>query len=178
MLLRNAGITAISSDLNNSRYWEPSIYPSWSRLNVFTLIAGKPPGWGPEPHFHDIDEYWLFVGGFGEVGLGESRFEVTPNSVVHTPPGVVHRFVMYTPSTVVAAVGRLSGLERTGHLWPFNPERGRPPGAMPFDMPVGFVAVTDAIDQKNMGGSFVVLAEQNDGRPRHPRRVLCRSYAA
>ncbi len=166
MLIELPGLMALSNDVNALRYWEPSVYPSWSRLNIVRLFSDQEPGRSAEPHFHDVDEYWLFANGYGEVGLGAERFEVTPNTVVYTPPGVVHRFVMYTPSNIAAVVRRLLGNERTGHLWAFNPALGNTgPGSLSFNVLDGYVDAHDTVDVAARGDAFLVPGVDNDGRP-------------
>jgi len=120
--------------------------------------------WGPEPHFHDGDEYWLFLYGLGEIGLGSMRTELRPNTVVYTPAGVVHRFQTHTPAQVVAAVGPLRGQERPGHLWLFDPERGKwpPPAPSPYNTDIQMVS--DTVDIEARGVGFVVDGGINDRR--------------
>ena len=118
------GIVGFAEAVNSSIYWLPEQYPRWGELNVLVPLLGRGRGTGAEPHFHDGHEYWLFLDGLGEAQLGSRLWEVTPNTVVYTPPGVIHRHQMFTPFSVVAAVSRLVGLRRPGHLQLFDGRRG------------------------------------------------------
>ena len=135
---------------------------------MFRLVPDRREPWGPEPHYHDVEEYWLFVYGFGEVGLGAAKYEVAPNSVVFTPPGVVHRFHMWTPSRVVAAISRLKPGLRAGHLLAFDPTLG-----MPSDWLSGLAPANDymlaglPVDVVEPGEGFVLVLTTRFPPARH-----------
>ena len=59
---------------------------------------------------------WLFTAGHGEVWLDDQRFEITPNTLVYTPMGVVHRFQMFTGYENNAIVTRLERQKRPIHI--------------------------------------------------------------
>jgi mannose-6-phosphate isomerase-like protein (cupin superfamily) len=162
LYLTSGGFLAISSDTLANQYWQVGFYPSWCDLNVVCLTPEGVRPWGPEPHFHDVAEYWLFLYGLGEIGLGARRFAILPNTVVYTPPRVVHRFHTFTPARVVAVVGKRGHNERAGHLWSFDPERGQWPAPAPrIPAPDGCLAVSNDIDTDNMGGAFVIAGPEN-----------------
>ena len=89
-----------------------------------------------EPHYHDNDEFWLFTAGRGEVWLDGQRFEITPNTVVYTPMGVVHQFQMFTDYENNAIVTRLERQKRPTHV--LVEEAGPPVPTVP-----GFVVPGD-----------------------------------
>ena len=97
MRLTAGGLTSICRLENDDNYWEQERYPDWAELNILKLFTNQQAGWGVEPHFHDGDEYWLFVEGEGQVWLGQKDYQVTPNTLVYTPAGVIHRHQMFTP---------------------------------------------------------------------------------
>jgi mannose-6-phosphate isomerase-like protein (cupin superfamily) len=97
-------------------YWEQGIYPAWTRLNCFRPIPDQKRGAGVEPHYHDNDEIWLFTSGRGEVWLNGQSFPITPNTLVYTPMGVIHRFQMFTDFANLAIVTPLERRQRAAHL--------------------------------------------------------------
>lgn len=106
ILSRNANVT----------YWEQGVYPYWASISCFRTFPIEPIGSGVEPHYHDADEFWLFIEGRGEVWLDDNRYDITPNTAVYTPMGVVHRFQMFTPFRNTAIVTPLEGKGRIDHL--------------------------------------------------------------
>src|SRR5207245_1762098 len=96
--------------------WEQGIYPSWAAMSYLAPKPNQLKGAGVEPHYHDNDEIWLFTAGRGEVWLDERSFPVTPNTLVYTPMGVVHRFQMFTDFANVPIVTPLERQKRAGHL--------------------------------------------------------------
>ncbi len=77
--------------------------------------AGR-PGEGAEPHYHDADEVWIFASGHGEAWVGDTTYDVTPNTAVYTPMGTVHRFQMFTEFDNVSVVTRLERQKRPVHI--------------------------------------------------------------
>ena len=116
MIIAGARYTVISKN-SNVDYFGRTGYPDWTMLNTLVHIPDQLIGYGVEPHYHDGDEFWLFYAGYGEVWLDDERYEITPNTVVYTPMGTVHRFHMFTDFGTVSAVTRLERLERAAHLW-------------------------------------------------------------
>ena len=106
----------IRSGNSNNIYWEQGIYPDWTALNAFRHFPDQQIGTGVEPHYHDNDEMWLFTAGRGEVWLNDQRFEITPNTLVYTPMGVVHRFQMFTGYENNAIVTQLERQKRPTHI--------------------------------------------------------------
>jgi mannose-6-phosphate isomerase-like protein (cupin superfamily) len=106
----------IRSRNSNEIYWEQRVYPAWTRLNCFHPFPSQKRGAGVEPHYHDSDEIWLFTSGRGEVWLDGQSFPVTPNTLVYTPMGVVHRFQMFTDFDNLAIVTSLERRQRATHI--------------------------------------------------------------
>ena len=106
----------IRSGNSNNIYWEQGIYPDWTALSAFRHFPDQQIGTGVEPHYHDNDEMWLFTAGRGEVWLDDQRFEITPNTIVYTPMGVVHRFQMFTGYENNAIVTCLERQKRPIHI--------------------------------------------------------------
>ncbi len=137
----------IRSDNSNSHYWEQGRYPSWAKISLIRYIAGQKKGAGVEPHYHDNDEVWHFVSGHGETWLDGQAHQVSPNTVVYTPMGVVHRFQMFTDFGTVAIVTPLERQMRGTHL--LVEEDGPPVKTAP-----GFVVPGETNDGpfRNRGG--------------------------
>ena len=114
MIIRCPNCMLISENSNNV-YWEEGLYPDWAVINTFRNFTGR-KGQGTEPHYHDGDEMWLFTSGRGEVWLDERSFEVTSNTAVYTPMGVMHRFQIFTDYEVIAVVTRLERQKRATHI--------------------------------------------------------------
>ncbi len=106
----------LSSKDANVDYWQQDVFPDWAAINLFKTYPIEPAGSGVEPHYHDADEIWLFSEGRGELWLDDNRYDITPNTVVYTPMGVVHRFQMFTPFKNTAIVTPLEWKKRTEHL--------------------------------------------------------------
>ena len=106
----------IRSQNDNNIYWEQEIYPDWTTLSAYRHFPNGMPGTGVEPHYHDNDELWLFTEGVGEVWLDGERFDITPNTMVYTPMGCIHRFQMFTPYENNAIVTRLERQRRPIHV--------------------------------------------------------------
>ena len=115
MIIENQHYTIRSGNSNNI-YWEQGIYPDWTAVSAFRHFPDQQIGTGVEPHYHDNDEMWLFTAGRGEVWLDDQRFEITPNTLVYTPMGVVHRFQMFTGYENNAIVTRLERQKRPTHI--------------------------------------------------------------
>ena len=115
MIIENQNYMIRSGNSNNI-YWEQGIYPDWTALNAFRHFPDQQIGTGVEPHYHDNDEMWLFTAGRGEVWLDDQRFEITPNTIVYTPMGIVHRFQMFTDYENNAIVTQLERQKRPIHI--------------------------------------------------------------
>lgn len=103
---------------NRSEYWGENLHPEWAALRMMRHFPGQRTGAGVEPHYHDADEFWLFLSGRGEVWLDGQSSPITPNTLVYTPMGVVHRFQMFTDFANVPAVTRLERGKRPIHILP------------------------------------------------------------
>ena len=119
MNIRTDRFVIFDSALNSGRnYWNQDLYPQWAELRMLQYFPGQRMGAGVEPHYHDSDEIWLFLSGRGEVWLDGRSFAITPNTLVYTPMGVVHRFQMFTDFENCPAVTRLERAKRALHLYP------------------------------------------------------------
>ena len=101
---------------SNQTYWEQGVFPKWTALSCYRHFPDGVIGTGVEPHYHDNDEIWLFTRGRGEVRLDGVKYEITPNTLVYTPMGCVHKFQMFTPYENNAIVSRLERKQRPLHL--------------------------------------------------------------
>ena len=106
----------ICSQNSNLTYWEQGIFPDWTALGCFRHFPDGNPGEGVEPHYHDNDELWLFTEGRGEVWLDDQRYDITPNTLVYTPMGCIHRFQMFTLYENNAIITSLERDRRPFHL--------------------------------------------------------------
>ena len=119
MNIRTDRYLIFDSALNSGRnYWNQDLYPQWADLRTLQYFPGQRTGAGVEPHYHDNDEFWLFLSGRGEVWLDGRSFAITPNTLVYTPMGVIHRFQMFTDFENCPAVTRLERAKRPLHLYP------------------------------------------------------------
>jgi mannose-6-phosphate isomerase-like protein (cupin superfamily) len=129
----NYMIVSKSSNDINDNYWDDSVYPDWAAVKLFRFFPEEKAGHGVEPHYHDGDEIWLFTAGRGagrgEVWLNDQIFEITPNTVVYTPMGVVHRFQMFRDFETAALVTRLERQRRATHI--YVEEAGPPEPTVP-----------------------------------------------
>ncbi len=97
--------------------WDEHLYPDWAKIRLLRHTPDQRQGNGVEPHYHDCDEYWHFITGHGEAWLDGQLYEITPNTTVYTPMGVVHRFQMFTDFDTVDAPTLHEGRKRRiGHL--------------------------------------------------------------
>ena len=119
MNIRTDRYLILDSALNSGRnYWDQDLYPQWADLRLLGYSPAARPGEGVEPHYHDADEFWLFLSGRGEVWLDGRSFAITPNTLVYTPMGVTHRFQVFTDSENCPALPRLERAKRPLHLYP------------------------------------------------------------
>ena len=137
MNIRTDRFVIFDSALNSGRnYWNQDLYPQWAELRMLQYFPGQRMGAGVEPHYHDSDEIWLFLSGRGEVWLDGQSFAITPNTLVYTPMGVVHRFQMFTEFENCPAVTRLERAMRPLHLFP--EAHGQPQPTVPGFVIAGF----------------------------------------
>ena len=117
MILTDNNYVIISKNSNGvGNYWSDKFYPKWSSIITLWLSPDQKIGTGVEPHYHDHDEIWLFTKGNGEVWLDEQIYKITPNTIVYTPMGTIHRFQMFTDYETVALVTRLERNKRQMHI--------------------------------------------------------------
>ena len=119
MIIQNEHVFVLDGGLSNrSDYWGEQLHPDWAALRMMRHFPGQRTGAVVEPHYHDADEFWLFLSGRGEVWLDGQSAPITPNNPVYTPMGVVHRFQMFTEFANVPAVTRLERAKRPIHILP------------------------------------------------------------
>ena len=106
----------IVSQNSNHPAWESTLFPAWVGFNAFYLVLDQKTGQGVEPHYHDGDEFWLFLSGHGEGWLDGEHFPIGANTLVYTPMGVVHRFQMFTDFATATVATRLEGRKRGRHI--------------------------------------------------------------
>ena len=119
MIIRTSYYMIADSRVNNGvdTYWNQEWFPEWANTRTFIHIPDQKRGYGPEPHYHDMDEFWLFItNGRGEAWLDGATFEVTHNTAVYTPMGVIHRFQMFTDFATASVVTRLERQKRPAHI--------------------------------------------------------------
>jgi hypothetical protein len=118
MIIESDRWVAISAPLSPSEGWPrgDQTLPEWAALRSIGYTPNQYRGHGVEPHYHDCDEFWFFVLGDGEAWLDGVRSDVSTNTMVYTPAGVVHRFQMFSDYATVGIQGRREGLRRSGHL--------------------------------------------------------------
>jgi mannose-6-phosphate isomerase-like protein (cupin superfamily) len=130
-----------------NRYWA-GFFPDWGALATFIAIENPPSV--IEPHYHDNDEFWLWIRGEGKARLDhgpEIPFE--RGMVVYCPMGAVHEFVSPTVQYNIGVTTHLVGQKRPLHLHvpedgELYPRRGRERGAAgggPASLPTQRVAV-------------------------------------
>jgi mannose-6-phosphate isomerase-like protein (cupin superfamily) len=105
-----------------NRYWA-GFFPDWGALATFIAIENPPSV--IEPHYHDNDEFWLWIRGEGKARLDhgpEIPFE--RGMVVYCPMGAVHEFVSPTVQYNIGVTTHLVGQKRPLHL--HVPEDGEP----------------------------------------------------
>ncbi len=116
MIFSDASYMVVSKNVFPSA-WDEHLYPEWAKIRLLRHTPAQRQGNGVEPHYHDCDEYWHFITGYGEAWLDGQLYEITPNTTVYTPMGVVHRFQMFTDFDTVDAPTLHEGQRRQrGHL--------------------------------------------------------------
>jgi len=120
MILQTEQCVLVSA--SDNRYWA-SFFPTWGALATFVAIENPPAV--IEPHYHDNDEFWLWIRGEGKARLdggAEGPFE--PGTVVFCPMGAVHEFVSPTTQLNIGITTHLVGRKRPLHL--HVPQDGMP----------------------------------------------------
>jgi mannose-6-phosphate isomerase-like protein (cupin superfamily) len=108
----------LSHEENNPAYSDDEGYPEWTILKLFRYYPDQKIGAGVEPHYHDMDEFWLFIDGRGEAWLDGVVHPVNPGTFVFTPRGVLHRFQMFTNFRNCAIATPHVGDKHKKHLVP------------------------------------------------------------
>ena len=128
MIVKSDGFWLISRNSNDD-YWGRTKSPDWTVVGSIKHHPTERMGVGVEPHYHDADEVWIFVGGRGEARIDGRVYEVTDNTAVYTPMGATHRFQMFTDFENVSVVTKLERRKRVDHLYP--DEHGAPVPTVP-----------------------------------------------
>ena len=128
MIVKSDGFWLISRNSNDD-YWGKTKSPDWTVVGSIKHYPSEGMGVGVEPHYHDADEVWIFVGGRGEAWIDGQVHKVTDNTAVYTPMGAIHRFQMFTDFENVSVVTKLERQERDTHLYP--EEHGEPVSTVP-----------------------------------------------
>jgi mannose-6-phosphate isomerase-like protein (cupin superfamily) len=82
---------------------DPTDYPKQTRI---------------DNHYHDCDEYWIFLEGAGTAVSEGRHYDVGPGDCVATGMGHHHDFPLVTaPVRAVYFETTLQGARRRGHLW-------------------------------------------------------------
>jgi mannose-6-phosphate isomerase-like protein (cupin superfamily) len=87
---------------------------------VDTLAAGA----ATDYHYHDCDEWWIFIEGFANVTESGRTYRVGPGDMVYTPTGQEHKIEALTQLKITWFEGPLQGKQRKGHLHK-NPEENK-----------------------------------------------------
>ena len=91
--------------VNPQAYFRGASEIPGSKFNVGFQVFKKPFFLDRNPHFHDADEYLIFMGGtfpnlfdwdaeieltIGEIGVNEERFKITQPTIIRIPAGIWH----------------------------------------------------------------------------------------
>ena len=128
VIVKSDGFWLISRNSNDD-YWGKTKSPDWTVVGSIKHYPTEGMGTGVEPHYHDADEVWIFVGGRGEAWIDGRLYELTDNTAVYTPMGAIHRFQMFTEYDNVSVVTKLERRKRDTHLFP--EEHGTPVPTVP-----------------------------------------------
>jgi mannose-6-phosphate isomerase-like protein (cupin superfamily) len=124
----------VASASENTDYWGGELFPGWASIRTLMYFPGQKVGHGPEPHYHDCDEFWMFVTGRGHLWLNGKEYEFTPGTVAYNPMGAVHEFHSYTEVETVAVTTPMERKKRPVHI--HVDEDGPPePTVQPFVVP-------------------------------------------
>src|SRR5580658_9922340 len=139
MIIRAENYVVASSN-ENTDYWGGDLFPKWASIRTLMYFPGQPMGHGPEPHYHDCDEFWMFVTGRGHLWLNGKEYEFTPGTVAYNPMGAVHEFHSYTEVETVAVTTPLERKKRGTHIYvdvDGPPEPTVPPFVVPGEENTG-----------------------------------------
>jgi mannose-6-phosphate isomerase-like protein (cupin superfamily) len=133
-VLIKEGHYVLASANENTDYWGGELFPDWTSIRTLMYFPGQKMGHGPEPHYHDCDEFWMFVTGRGHLWLDGKEYEFTPGTVAYNPMGGVHEFHSYSNLETVAVTTPLEGKKRALHI---HVDEDGPPErtASPFVVP-------------------------------------------
>ena len=115
MIVKDSNYWIISKN-SNFDYSGQDVSPDWTVIGTFMYHPHAGVGGAVEPHYHDADEIWIIGSGRGEAWIDDQTYEVTPNTVVYTPMGAVHRRQMFTEFDDASVVTRLERQKRADHL--------------------------------------------------------------
>ena len=115
MIIKEPNYWVISKNTNTD-YWGQDASPEWTVVGSLMYHPSQDRGAGVESHYHDADEIWMFASGRGEAWIDGQSYEITPNTVVYTPMGSVHRFQCFTEFADASLVTRLERQKRAYHI--------------------------------------------------------------
>jgi len=86
-------------------------------IHIFTLQPHIPV----KLHYHDFDEYWLFIEGTTTVTLRSedgrtNQYEVGPGDLIATPRGIEHTHAPHTLTRYIQFSSKIRPGARLGHL--------------------------------------------------------------
>ena len=111
MRIKNQNYWIISRN-SNTDYWGQDVSPEWAAIGTFIWhdIEDR-KGVGVEPHFHDVDEIWVFASGRGEAWIDGQSYEITlqcMNTIKSDRPRMTDTFLAKEPrrfATIVLSSG-------------------------------------------------------------------------
>jgi hypothetical protein len=104
------------STLSARDCWDDELHPEWARLRTVTYCPGQHLGHGSSRITTTMTSSGFFTAGYGEAWMDGECSPVTPNTIVYTPRGVVHRLQMFTDFATVGIRTRMCGMKRAAHL--------------------------------------------------------------
>ncbi len=86
-------------------------------IHIFALPPDRPAGL----HYHDFDEYWLFIEGTTVVTLrsgdgSTKQYQVGPGDLIVTPRGIEHGHAPETTTRYIQFSSKMRPGSRRGHL--------------------------------------------------------------
>ena len=112
MIIQTEQYVLVSADDN--RYWA-DCFPDWAGFATFIACVNGPAV--IEPHYHDNDEFWLWISGEGRARLDHGpEAPFTPGTVVYCPMGAIHEFVSPTVQHNIGVTTHLVRQRRAAHL--------------------------------------------------------------
>ena len=112
MIIKTVQYVLVSA--NDNLYWA-DFFPDWGALATFIACVNGPAV--IEPHYHDNDEFWLWISGEGRARLDHGpEAPFTPGTVVYCPMGAIHEFVSPTVQHNIGVTTHLVRQRHAAHL--------------------------------------------------------------